>query len=101
MESRQYRHSCRAQLESEATPRLSVGRSGRVHSDCHVAMMSFIRGNYRLIYRTGNDRIDILTVFHSARLLDETEILVVREMTANTARPQNGVTFGVVQTAMA
>jgi addiction module RelE/StbE family toxin len=27
-------------------------------------------GNYRLIYRARNGRIDILTVFHGARLLD-------------------------------
>jgi toxin ParE1/3/4 len=30
-----------------------------------------IRGNYRLIYRVSEGRVDILTVFHSAQLLDE------------------------------
>jgi plasmid stabilization system protein ParE len=30
----------------------------------------FLHGNYRVIYRVGKGRIDILTVFHSARLLD-------------------------------
>jgi len=32
-----------------------------------------LRGSYRVIYRIGASRVDILTVFHSARLLDETE----------------------------
>jgi len=30
-----------------------------------------LQGNYRLIYRISNDRIDILTVFHSAQILNE------------------------------
>ena len=29
-----------------------------------------LRGNYRIIYRVSRDRIDILAVYHSARLLD-------------------------------
>lgn len=29
-----------------------------------------LRGTYRIIYLVGQDRIDILTVYHSARLLD-------------------------------
>ncbi|MBX3421742.1 MAG: type II toxin-antitoxin system RelE/ParE family toxin [Pirellulaceae bacterium] len=29
-----------------------------------------LQGNYRLIYRVGNNRVDILTVFHSAQILD-------------------------------
>ncbi|QDT01459.1 type II toxin-antitoxin system RelE/ParE family toxin [Adhaeretor mobilis] len=32
-----------------------------------------LRGNYRLIYRVSQNRVDILTVFHGARLLDETD----------------------------
>jgi toxin ParE1/3/4 len=31
-----------------------------------------IQGNYRVIYRVGEGRIDILTVYHGARLLNET-----------------------------
>jgi len=31
-------------------------------------------GNYRIIYRVGQSRVDILAVYHSARLLDETEL---------------------------
>ena len=30
-----------------------------------------LHGNYRLIYRTGAGRIDILTVFHSAQILSD------------------------------
>ena len=37
------------------------------------AIREVIRGNYRIIYRIRSNRVDILTVFHSARLLDETE----------------------------
>ncbi len=33
-----------------------------------------LRGNYRIIYRVGQERIDILTVYHSARLLDADSI---------------------------
>lgn len=32
-----------------------------------------LRGSYRVIYRVGPDRVDVLTVFHSARLLDDSE----------------------------
>ena len=32
-----------------------------------------IYGAYRIIYELGSNRVEILTVFHSARLLDETE----------------------------
>ena len=35
----------------------------------------FLHGNYRVIYRVAMGRIDILTVFHSARLLDEAQFL--------------------------
>jgi plasmid stabilization system protein ParE len=28
-------------------------------------------GNYRIIYRAAEHRVEILTVYHSARLLDE------------------------------
>ena len=30
-----------------------------------------LQGSYRLIYRVKDERIDILTVFHGARLLDD------------------------------
>lgn len=33
-----------------------------------------LRGNYRIIYRAGQERIDILAVYHSARLLDADSI---------------------------
>ena len=33
-----------------------------------------IRGNYRVIYRFQGDRVDILTVYHSSRLLDDTQL---------------------------
>ena len=33
-----------------------------------------LRGNYRIIYRVGQERIDVLAVYHSARLLDADSI---------------------------
>ena len=33
-----------------------------------------LRGSYRIIYRVGHDRIDILAVYHSARLLDAEDL---------------------------
>lgn len=39
----------------------------------HVRDMFF--GMYRIIYRVGKESVDILTVFHSARLLDSLDDL--------------------------
>ena len=36
-------------------------------------LRQILRGNYRIIYRVSRNRIDLLAVYHSARLLDETE----------------------------
>ena len=33
-----------------------------------------LRGSYRIIYRVGHDRIDILADYHSARLLDADDL---------------------------
>ena len=33
-----------------------------------------LRGDYRLIYRVSDGRVDILTVFHGARILDERDL---------------------------
>ena len=33
-----------------------------------------LRGAYRIIYRVQSSRIDILTVYHSARLLDDADL---------------------------
>ena len=32
-----------------------------------------LKGNYRIVYRVAEDRVEILTVYHSARLLDESD----------------------------
>jgi toxin ParE1/3/4 len=34
----------------------------------------FLKGNYRIIYRAAEHRIEILTIYHSARLLDESDM---------------------------
>jgi toxin ParE1/3/4 len=33
-----------------------------------------LQGNYRLVYRVAKDRIDILTVFHSAQILNDASL---------------------------
>ncbi len=33
-----------------------------------------LQGNYRLIYRVSDQRVDVLTVFHGARLLTDSDI---------------------------
>jgi toxin ParE1/3/4 len=38
------------------------------------AIREILRGNYRIIYRVPPSRVDILAVYHSARLLAETEL---------------------------
>ena len=45
--------------------------SGQVVSELgRQDIRELLRGNYRVIYRVSRDRIDILAVYHSARLLD-------------------------------
>ena len=49
--------------------------SGQVVSELgREDIREILRGNYRIIYRCRPDRVDILTVYHSARLLDDTQI---------------------------
>jgi toxin ParE1/3/4 len=46
--------------------------SGGIVSECsNPQIREIIHGTYRIIYRTRPDQIDILTVFHSARLFDQ------------------------------
>lgn len=45
--------------------------SGRIvpeHSNKNIR--EIILGNYRIIYRSRNDLVEILTIYHSSRLLD-------------------------------
>lgn len=60
--------------------RLSVDRlhtfpeSGQVVPEIgNPNIRELIKGHYRIIYRFESNRVDILTVFHGARLLDETQ----------------------------
>lgn len=61
--------------------RLSVGRlrqfpySGEVIPEIgHEELREVLQGNYRIIYRVSESRVDILAVFHSARIFDERDI---------------------------
>jgi plasmid stabilization system protein ParE len=52
----------------------SFPRVGQVVTELgNEEIRELIRGQYRVIYRCRIDRIDILTVYHSSRLLDETQ----------------------------
>lgn len=60
--------------------RQSVGRlrefpySGQVVPELQrEEIREVIQGNYRIIYRVGDRQVDILTVYHGARLLDESD----------------------------
>jgi plasmid stabilization system protein ParE len=61
--------------------RLSVGRlrqfpySGEVIPEIgREELREVLQGNYRIIYRVSESRVDILAVFHSARIFDERDI---------------------------
>ncbi|WP_083434835.1 type II toxin-antitoxin system RelE/ParE family toxin [Rhodopirellula islandica] len=58
--------------------RLSVGRlrqfpfSGEVVPETgREDLREVLQGNYRIIYRVADRRVDILAVFHNARIFDE------------------------------
>ncbi len=41
----------------------------------HPDVREILHGNYRIIYRTRKNMVEIITVYHAARLLDERVIL--------------------------
>ena len=50
-------------------------RSGRVVPELHVSdIRELILGNYRIVYRIRGDVVEILTVWHGARLLDPSRL---------------------------
>jgi addiction module RelE/StbE family toxin len=53
----------------------SFPESGRIVPEIKQKnIREIILGNYRIIYRLKNNRAEILTVYHSARLLDNNSI---------------------------
>jgi len=61
--------------------RLLVGRlrqfpfSGEVVPEIgREDLREVLQGNYRIIYRVADGRVDILAVFHSARIFDERDL---------------------------
>ena len=51
---------------------MSMPYSGQVVPELgREEIREVLQGNYRIIYRIRGERIDILTVFHGARLLDD------------------------------
>ena len=59
-----------------AVDRLGVfPRSGRIVPETnHPDVREVILGNYRIVYRIRADLIEVLTVYHGARLLDPTRL---------------------------
>ena len=52
--------------------------SGRVVPESgNSAIREIILGNYRIIYRKGNNLIEVLTIHHGARLLDLSKLYQV------------------------
>ena len=50
-------------------------QSGRVVPDAHdFSLREVLLGNYRIIYRARGDLVEVLTVYHGARLLDPSRI---------------------------
>ena len=50
--------------------------SGKIVSELNKPdIREILFGNYRIIYRVKNDLIEILTVYHGARLLDPSKLL--------------------------
>jgi len=50
-------------------------RSGRIVPELHTAdIREIMFGNYRIVYRIEEDVVEILTVWHGARLLDPSRL---------------------------
>jgi addiction module RelE/StbE family toxin len=50
-------------------------RSGRIVPELEIrSVREIIFGNYRIIYRIKKSEIDILTVYHSSRILDPLQL---------------------------
>ncbi|MCX7010863.1 MAG: type II toxin-antitoxin system RelE/ParE family toxin [Kiritimatiellaeota bacterium] len=50
-------------------------RSGRAVPELRdIALREIILGNYRIVYRTKKDLVEILTIYHGARLFDPTRL---------------------------
>ena len=49
--------------------RAFIARDAPHTADAYIAKLTY--GNYRIIYRAGDQLVEVLTVYHSARLLDE------------------------------
>ena len=60
----------------EAIDRLSLfPQSGRIVPEANNPVIrEIILGNYRLVYRSLQDAIEVLTIYHGARLLDPTKL---------------------------
>lgn len=65
-----------AERAFSATDRLAeFPRSARVVPElARPSIREVFVFSYRVIYRCGDERVDILTVFHGARLLDSSDV---------------------------
>jgi toxin ParE1/3/4 len=62
-------------LQSSVNRLRKLPESGQIVPETgNPNIREIFHGSYRIIYRIHLDRLDILTVFHGARLLDETEL---------------------------
>ena len=52
---------------------LSIDADETVQGGERQDIRELLKGNYRIIYRVAEHRVEILAVYHSARLLDESD----------------------------
>ncbi|OGR82511.1 MAG: plasmid stabilization protein [Elusimicrobia bacterium RIFCSPLOWO2_01_FULL_54_10] len=53
----------------------SFPKSGRIVPEMHVpSIRELLLGNYRIVYRLKGNLVELLTVYHGARLLDPSKL---------------------------
>ena len=74
-DSNYYARMFASQIIEKASTLESFPKAGRIVPESNREdVREMIHGSYRIIYRLINDEVQILTVHHSARLLDLSEI---------------------------
>ena len=74
-DSNYYARIFASQIIEKASTLESFPKVGRIVPEINREdIREIVHGNYRIIYRLINDKVQILTIYHSARLLDLSEI---------------------------
>ncbi|MDE0027166.1 MAG: type II toxin-antitoxin system RelE/ParE family toxin [Spirochaetaceae bacterium] len=74
-DSRNYAQVFASQIVEKASALESFPQIGRVVPESNrEEIREILHGNYRIVYRLVGDEVQILTIHHSARLLDPAEL---------------------------